>query len=91
MPFDGTARIATLSRPRLLAAAGRAAAALYRREKDLAGLIPGGGATRDVAGALMAAEAACEADRRAQAPRYAPARHVRLLGALIAETAPRPA
>jgi hypothetical protein len=89
MPFDGTARIATLSRPRLLAAAARLAAAQYRREKDLAGLIPGGAAARDVAGALQVAESACEDDRRAQAPRYVPARHVRLLGALIAETASR--
>jgi hypothetical protein len=74
-----------LSRPRLLAEAARAGAALYRRERDLpAGL---GNAARHIVAALTAAEAACDADRRSGSPAYSPARHVRLLSALIAEVA----
>jgi hypothetical protein len=75
-----------LARPRLLADAARAGAAAYRRERDLpAGL--GGAAGRGLVAALVAAEAACDADRRAGAPGYSPARHVRLLSALLAEAA----
>jgi hypothetical protein len=74
-----------LARPRLLAEAARAGAALYRRERDLpAGL---GSTARNIVAALTAAEAACDADRRAGSPAYSPARHVRLLSALIAEVA----
>jgi hypothetical protein len=87
MPFDGTAAALRLARPRLLAAAGRAGAAAYRRERDLAGLLPGGAASRGVVAALAQAEAACDAARRALSPAYSPTRHVKLLSALIAESA----
>lgn len=80
--------LARLVRPRLLAAAARAGAALYRRERDLAGALPGGATGRGLIAALSAAEAAADADRRAQAPSYSVARHVRLLAALIAEARP---
>jgi hypothetical protein len=75
----------SLSRPRLLAAAARAGAAQYRRDRDLAGLLPSGGSGRGLLAALAAVEAACDADRRANAPGYSVARHVKLLAALIAE------
>lgn len=77
--------LASLSRPRLLAAAARAGAAQYRRDRDLAGLLPSGASGRGLLTALAAAEAACDADRRANAPGYSVARHVKLLAALIAE------
>ena len=74
-------------RPRLLAAAAARVARHYRRERDLAQLLP----ARDPAGEsllarLAAAEARSEAARRAKAPGYRPSHHVALLGALLAET-----
>jgi hypothetical protein len=77
--------LSPLTRPRLLNAAARAGAAQYRRDRDLPGLLPGGASGRGLIGALAAAEAACEADRRAGAPSYSVARHVKLLSALLAE------
>lgn len=79
---------AQLVRPRLLAAAARAGAALYRRDRDLAGALPGGATGRGLVAALTAAEAAADADRRAHAPGYSVSRHVRLLAALLAESRP---
>jgi hypothetical protein len=78
--------LAALSRPRLLAAAARAGAAQYRRERDLPGLLASGASGRGLLSALAAAEADCDADRRVNAPGYSVARHVKLLAALIAET-----
>lgn len=72
-----------LARPRLLATAARAGAALYRRERDLPSGIASAG--RSILAALVAAEAMCDADRRAGAPAYNPSRHVRVLAALMAE------
>lgn len=80
------ASLPTLARPRLLIEAAKAGAAAYRRERDLpTGLA--GAAGRGLVAALVAAEAACDADRRASAPGYSPARHVRVLSALLAEAA----
>lgn len=75
-----------LARPRLLADAARAGAAVYRRERDLPSGIAGA-TGRGLVAALIAAEAACDADRRAAAPGYSPARHVRVFAALLAEAA----
>lgn len=85
MPFDAAAWTGTrIARPKLLARAARAGAALYRRERDLpAGLKLGPG--RNIVAALTAAEEACDAERRAMAPSYSPTRHVKLLSALLAE------
>jgi hypothetical protein len=85
LPVPAALATGRLSRPRLLAAAARAGAALYRRERDLAGLLPSGATGRGLVAALAAAEAAADSDRRALAPTYSPARHVKLLSALIAE------
>lgn len=80
-----------MRRPRLLVRAGRAGAAIYRRERDLPALLPGFAAAGRRAGDLPArlelAEAACEAQRRAGAPEYSVRRHVGLLSALLAERA----
>jgi hypothetical protein len=85
-PAPASASLPKLARPRLLIDAARAGAAAYRRERDLpTGL--GGATGRGLIAALIAAEAACDADRRATAPGYSPARHVRLLSALLAEAA----
>ncbi|SEA08270.1 DUF6477 family protein [Rubrimonas cliftonensis] len=83
------AALATLSRPRLLAAAARVGATLYRRQRDLPGLLPQGSGASGVrlVAAIMSAEAAANAARLAGDPTYAPARHVKLLTALLAEAA----
>jgi hypothetical protein len=84
MPFDD--RSATrLVRPRLLTAAARSGAAMYRRERDLAGLLAGVTGGRNLVERLMEAEGMAETERLAQAPSYSPARHVKLLSALMAE------
>lgn len=74
-----------ISRPKLLIAAARAGLALYRRERDLPGLSLATAARRGLVKALAAAEASADADRRAGAPTYSPARHVKLLTALLFE------
>lgn len=77
-----------LRRPRLLSRAAREGAKLYKRDRDLHAALPGaaapGGAEQIVA-RLMQAEAQIEADRRAHAAGYSPARHVHVLSALVAE------
>jgi hypothetical protein len=88
MPLDSTGCITRLARPRLLARAARAGVALYRRERDLAGLIRSNASGAALISALMQAEETCEADRRAAAPGYSVARHVKLLSALLAEARP---
>ena len=75
-----------LARPRLLAQAARAGAAVYRRDRDLPAKLAGS-AGRGLVAALVAAEAACNDERLAASPAYSPARHVRLLSALLAEAA----
>lgn len=76
-----------ITRPRLLAAAARAGAGLYRRDRDLPRL--GLGAARRGGAALVAAlrsaEADCEDQRRAGSVTYSLERHVGLLAALFAE------
>jgi hypothetical protein len=83
MPFDACP-LPRLRRPRLLARAARAGMAIYRRERDLTGVLKDR-AGRNLVDALTEAEAACEALRRADSPAYSVARHVKLLTALLAE------
>lgn len=80
---------AILSRPRLLSRAAHAGATIYRREKDLARIMPRlfGKAGATVIPAIAAAEAACEAERKSGAANYSVSRHVSLLAALVAESA----
>ena len=84
----------SLKRPKTLARAAKAGAALYSRERDLCKLLPrmlsSGGAARIVE-SLRTAEAACEADRKARAVTYSLTRHVGLLSALVAESRVRSA
>ena len=77
----------TLRRPRLLSRAAAAGAALYRRERDLARMLPkmSGHESAAVVPALAAAEEACEEQRKAGAASYSITRHVGLLTALVAE------
>lgn len=76
-----------IRRPRLLTRAARAGAALYKRERDLARLLPKVfGKGSGVLAAIRAAEALCEHERRAGAASYSVSRHVSLLAALVAET-----
>lgn len=77
----------TIRRPRLLTRAARAGAALYRRDRDLARLLPKVfGKRGGVLAAIRAAEALCEDERRTGAASYSVARHVSLLAALVAES-----
>ena len=78
-----------LRRPRLLARAAREGARMYRRERDLPGALPGATGPRrgtDIVSRLLGIEAQIEADRRAGAAGYSPARHVQVLSALVAES-----
>lgn len=84
----------SLTRPKLLARAAKAGAAMYRRERDLAKLMPKlltQPAAAGIVEGLRAAEAACEEDRVTGAVSYSLTRHVGLLAALVAETRPRAA
>lgn len=76
-----------LNRPRLLARAARAGAAIYRRERDLPASIARAAKGSAIVSALIAAEAACDAERRNGAPGYNATNHVRLLSALLVEAA----
>ncbi|QIE54575.1 hypothetical protein G5B40_03455 [Pikeienuella piscinae] len=76
----------TIRRPKLLSRAARAGAAIYRRERDLTRLLPKLFGQRAVLPAIIAAEAACESERRTGVATYSVARHVSLLAALVAES-----
>ena len=77
---------APLFRPRLLVESARIGALRYRRERDLAAICPGmTGAA--IVSHLARSERQCESLRRACSPAYRPGRHVRVLAALLAETA----
>ncbi|MEC9434341.1 MAG: DUF6477 family protein [Pseudomonadota bacterium] len=80
-----------MRRPKILARAARAGAALYRRDQHLRLALPGVAASavaaREVVAKLAALEADLDAARRAGRPDYAPRRHVLVLSALFAETA----
>lgn len=74
-----------LRRPRLLLCAARHGMADYRRDRDLARLLPPDPGPRRVVAALAEAEAAQERARRAGTAGYSCLRHVDLLIALLAE------
>lgn len=86
------AAIRVLMRPRLLARAAGRVARQYARARDLPGALPGqtGLGPGEIRARLAAAEAGWERARRTGAPGYRPARHVQVLGALLAETAETP-
>ena len=76
-----------LIRPKLLIETARIGAGLYRRERDLAGALPGisTAARGRIVTRLRDAEWHCEELRRGHSPAYRPGRHVQILSALIAE------
>ena len=76
-----------LIRPKLLIETARIGANLYRRERDLAGAIPGLSTTERgrIVTRLRDAAWHCEELRRGHSPAYRPGRHVQILSALIAE------
>lgn len=82
----------TMSRPTILVNTAKIGARHYRRSRDLPGAIPGllGQADSSIVPRLMEAEAKCEEARRAKSAGYRPAKHVQVLAALLAETAPAP-
>lgn len=85
-PFAAQSNL--LRRPRLLARAAREGAKMYRRERDLAGALPGMTGPRrggDIVSRLLGIEAQIDRDRRDGAAGYSPQRHVQILSALVAE------
>lgn len=84
---DLTTKIRRLRRPELLVTAARQMQSTYSRHRDLGrilGRTPGRGPALV---ALLDIEAEMEAARVDRARQYSAARHVRLLGALMAEAA----
>ncbi len=76
-----------LIRPKLLIETARIGARLYRRERDLAGAVPGLSLALPgrIVPRLRDAEWQCEELRRFHSPAYRPGKHVQILSALIAE------
>ena len=83
----------TMSRPKILVRTATIGARFYRRSRDLPGAVPGliGQPAGSIVSRLVEAEAQCEEDRRARSVTYRPGKHVQVLAALLAETAPVPA
>ena len=81
-----------MSRPRILVKTARIGARFYRRSRDLPGAVPGllSQPVAHIVPRLMEVEARCEEDRRAKSAAYRPGKHVQVLAALLAETAPVP-
>lgn len=84
---DILGQVALLRRPRILAAAARAALPHYRRDKLLRRLLGYGArmANGPVVMRLIDMEGALNDARRAGAPDYSVVRHVEVLTALLAE------
>jgi len=80
-----------LIRPKLLIETARLGARLYRRERNLAGAIPGLSTAPHgrIVTRLRDAEWHCEELRRGHSPAYRPGKHVQILSALIAEAGQR--
>lgn len=92
---ESLARLAKLSRPRLLIQAARAGLARYDRNRDLSRILRGTAPVNaDVAiDALLDCEAEVEERRQAEDAGYDIGRHIELLIAVMAEAQllPRPA
>ncbi|MEL6999282.1 MAG: DUF6477 family protein [Pseudomonadota bacterium] len=80
----------TMSRPNILVRTAKIGARFYRRDRDLPGAIPGllSQPANTIVPRLIAAEERCELERRAKSAGYRPGKHVQVLAALLAETAP---
>lgn len=76
-----------LKRPKTLAKAARAGAALYRRDRDLSRLAPTclKAGRKALIARLRGMESACEDERKAGAADYSLDKHLRILSALLAE------
>lgn len=75
----------SIRRPRLLSTAAQAGASVYRRERDLARILPKlFGKSANILPSIIAAEAQCETERKTGAATYSVTRHVSLLSALVA-------
>ncbi|MBD3626096.1 MAG: hypothetical protein HUJ24_12160 [Rhodobacteraceae bacterium] len=79
--------LGTLNRPRMLVGAARKGLGLYRRDRDLARILPQETRPGRAGAALLAAEARLEATRKAGDVTYSITRHIELLTALLAEAA----
>ncbi|TCO69046.1 DUF6477 family protein [Rhodovulum euryhalinum] len=81
------APLAQLRRPRLMVQAARFGLADYRRERDLARLLPGARTTNTeaVVDRLIEAEARMDERRQGGDAGYSYARHIEILIALMAE------
>lgn len=79
-----------MSRPNILVRTAKIGARFYRRDRDLPGAVPGllSQPASKIIPRLIAAEEKCEMERRAKSAAYRPGRHVQVLAALLAESAP---
>jgi hypothetical protein len=82
LPLRPSEDLTCLRRPRLLLAAAVRGLALYRRERDLPRVID---IDKPAMAALLAAEGALDAARRAGQGGYSVRRHLEVLIALLAE------
>lgn len=82
---DILSTLETIRRPRLLMQAARLGIGAYRRGRDLARLIGPDSNVEQVIARLISEEEKIEETRLAGVAHYSPARHVRILSALIAE------
>lgn len=82
LPLRPAQDLSCLRRPRLLLAAAARGVALYRRERDLPHVIA---TDQPALPALLAAEGALDAARRAGQGGYSVRRHIEVLIALLAE------
>ena len=84
--------ILTMSRPKILVNTATIGARFYRRSRDLPGAVPGmvGQPVSAIVSRLQEVEAQCEEERRARSATYRPGKHVQVLAALLAESAPQP-
>lgn len=85
---DLVTRLTLLNRPRLLARSARFGADDYVRHRDLKRLLrnPASQGLAAILMQLLDLEAAQEAARKSQNPRYSFARHIEVLIALVAES-----
>ena len=88
VPFEESL---TMSRPKLLVRTAKIGARFYRRDRDLPGAVPGllSQPEPNIVPRLLEVEEKCETERRAKSSAYRPGRHVQVLAALLAETAPQ--
>lgn len=88
VPFEESL---TMSRPSILVRTAKIGARFYRRDRDLPGAVPGllSQPEPSIVPCLLEVDEKCERERRERSCAYRPGKHVQVLAALLAETAPK--